>query len=563
MVGYRRRSIVTIAWLGLVLWIAFFNGLGNTGLLDETEPMFVEAARQMWETGDWLTPYFNGAIRFDKPPLVYWLMGGFFRWFGPTVWAARLAAAVPGTIVVLVTFWGLDWVRQNLLVSRMARSVPYLGAAVVGLNLQTFFFGRLGYSDMLLNACMAGSLWAFFLGYCQPETPLRQRLWYLLWFVLMGFGVLTKGPVAVVLPGLIVSLFLLLTRNLGQVLRYELPWRTGLLLLSLIALPWYGLMYQAHGAAFIDAFFGFHNVQRFTEVVNQHGGAWYYHFAILLPGLLPWSIALPAAIWRVLKRPIVPRDRPSHLGVFAFIWFAVVMTFFTIAATKYLTYSLPALPAAALLITLWWNEVMQQKSATWDLRLTNYGTLAIFVALAIASVYAPNWLNNDDSMPMLGRELAAAGLPVVGGILWAVSALLGLLYLRQSGFWRVNLIAAASFVMFFVTPTFWVIDQVRQKPLRGIATALAEAQQPGEPLAMGTQFFGKPSVVFYSQRSVALMRRSSELLNYLAMQQAKPEVQSVLLITTAATLEEAVIDPSRYRLLNQVGIYQLVRVPVK
>ncbi|MEM9505826.1 MAG: glycosyltransferase, partial [Cyanobacteria bacterium P01_E01_bin.43] len=62
--------------------IAFFWGLASTGLVDETEPLFAEAARQMYETGDWVTPYFNGVTRFDKPPLVYWLMALGFHLFG-------------------------------------------------------------------------------------------------------------------------------------------------------------------------------------------------------------------------------------------------------------------------------------------------------------------------------------------------------------------------------------------------------------------------------------------------------------------------------------------------
>jgi 4-amino-4-deoxy-L-arabinose transferase-like glycosyltransferase len=586
--------LLTILWLGLISWIAFWHGLGSIGLLDETEPMFVEAARQMFETGDWITPYFNGLERFDKPPLVYWLMAISFHLFGVSEGSARIAVALPGTIVVSLIFYTLNWVRRNLLRTPMPRYIPYLGAAIVGLNLQMCFFGHIVYADMLLNACFTGALLAFFRGYCQVETPLRQRLWYVLSFASLGLGVLTKGPVALVLPGAIVLIFLVCTGNLKSVLQQELPWKFGILLLSLIALPWYGLIIARHGSSFIDAFFGFHNVQRFAVVVNQHGGAWYYHWLILLPGLLPWSIGLPAAVVAACRRPIIARERPEHLGLLALIWFGVVMIFFTIAATKYLTYSLPAVPAAAILLTLWWNDFAPKNDLTpagpqrqrhravgfnpatqsrpetksrmdLGLKLSNYFTLASFALLAISSWYAPHWLNDDTCMPELGRMVAAAGLNWIGAVIWGLGLLLGLLYVHQTTFWRVNIMTAAAFLLLFAMPVLGVLDQARQLPLRQVAIAINILAQPNEPVAMGTRFFGKPSLIFYSQRPLALMRRSSELNAYLAAARSRSQTDpqaphSVLLVTTSATLMEAAIPPTDYALLQPVGIYQLVRI---
>lgn len=90
---------LAIGWLLLIGWLAFFWNLGNIGLIDETEPLFVEAARQMTVTGDWITPYFNGATRFDKPPLIYWLMAIAYESFGVNEWAARLPSALAGLVI--------------------------------------------------------------------------------------------------------------------------------------------------------------------------------------------------------------------------------------------------------------------------------------------------------------------------------------------------------------------------------------------------------------------------------------------------------------------------------
>ena len=238
------------------------------------------------------------------------------------------------------------------------------------------------------------------------------------------------------------------------------------------------------------------------------------------------------------------------------------MGFFTIASTKYLTYSLPAVPAAAILISLWWNDALHNRA--WGLRFTNYATLGIFAILGLASLHSPKWLNSDPSMPNLGQALAAAGLPRIGLTLWAIALLLGTLYVSQASFWRVNVIAAAAFILLFVTPTFGVLDQVRQAPLREIAGLIRQNHQPNEVIAMGTRSFGKPSVLFYSEKNMALMRRAREIRPYLKFlrQQATPP-HTLLLLTTPNTLTEAEIRPNEYTIVQSVGIYQLVRFPIK
>src|SRR6476646_6087181 len=98
---------LAIAWLLLIGWIAFFWHLGSIGLIDETEPLFVEAARQMTVTGDWITPFFNEVPRFDKPPLIYWLMAIAFKTFGVNEWAARLPSALSGLGLSCFCFYTL------------------------------------------------------------------------------------------------------------------------------------------------------------------------------------------------------------------------------------------------------------------------------------------------------------------------------------------------------------------------------------------------------------------------------------------------------------------------
>ena len=98
---------LSIVWLSFLAWLAFFYNLGNIGLIDETEPIFAETARQMVETGDWITPYYNGETRFDKPPLIYWLMAIAYHLFGIHEWSVRLPSAISGTALMCFGFYPL------------------------------------------------------------------------------------------------------------------------------------------------------------------------------------------------------------------------------------------------------------------------------------------------------------------------------------------------------------------------------------------------------------------------------------------------------------------------
>ncbi|MBE9009450.1 glycosyltransferase family 39 protein, partial [Pseudanabaenaceae cyanobacterium LEGE 13415] len=447
---------------------------------------------------------------------------------------------------------------KRLVPSKLA---PYLGSAIVALNLITLFFGRLGYSDMLLSACFGGSLLAFFLGYVESSWG-----WYRAFYILMGLAVLTKGPVGVVLPSAIVLLFLFWAGKLREVLREMKPLR-GTAIFLLVSVPWYVLAYIQNGNAFIESFFGVHNVERFTDVVNQHSGPWYYHFLIVLGGFFPWSLCLPAAIVHVLTQSQwKQKERPQHFGKFALVWFAVVLIFFTIAVTKYITYTLPLYPAAAILVTLWFvHHFSESRQSNW-LKLTVYFSVAISIAVGICILYSPNWLNRDPSMPNLGLRMQQTGLQHTGASIWITAAIAGLILAvqcRLRWYWAVNLVTFAAFILFFITPAIGVIDSVRQLPLRQIAAGTIEDRRPNEPIVMGTDAFEKPSLVFYTRQPITFINRARLIQPYLQQLRKGGKVRSILLITTSTALQDANLKPNQYQPLQQYSQYLLVRVPIQ
>ena len=280
--------LVALTWLLIVGFMAFLWHLGNTGLVDETEPLFAEAARQMTVTGNWITPYFNEATRFDKPPLIYWLMAMGYQLIGVNEWSVRLPSALSAISLMILGFYTLrrfgclnqDGQQPQKL--QQSWLVAVIGASLMGLNLHTILWARTGVSDMLLSGCMGSALFCFFIGYStsvnseqssvisNKARSSRQQaignryqfglpnLWYVGFYILIALAVLTKGPVGIVLPGLIIFCFLLYVGQLKAVVK-EINLFFGTVIFLLITLPWYILVFLENGQTYLDSFFGKHN----------------------------------------------------------------------------------------------------------------------------------------------------------------------------------------------------------------------------------------------------------------------------------------------------------------
>ncbi|NEP19170.1 MAG: glycosyltransferase, partial [Leptolyngbya sp. SIO4C1] len=163
-----------IAVVLIISWLAFGWKVASVGLVDETEPLFAEAARQMYETGDWITPYFNGVTRFDKPPLVYWLMALGFHLFGVSEWTVRLPSVLAATGLTGLGFYTLRRFGRPPASQNPFKAVWYaaiIGSAAIALNPETIVWARIGVSDMLLSACIGAALLSFFIAYAQPGSP--------------------------------------------------------------------------------------------------------------------------------------------------------------------------------------------------------------------------------------------------------------------------------------------------------------------------------------------------------------------------------------------------------
>jgi 4-amino-4-deoxy-L-arabinose transferase-like glycosyltransferase len=311
--------------------IVFLANLGAAPLTDVDEGAFSEATREMLERGDFVTTYLNGALRFDKPILTYWLQAVVVHFAGPVAWAFRLPSALAAGLWVFLLY-------------RFARRYAPGSATMAGFMLASalgpVIMARAATADALLNAFVAGALFAF---YAHLRDGRRADLVEA--FGWMGLGLLTKGPIALLVPALAVGTYCLSRREWLRplaLLRDPLAW----LLMLAIAVPWYALELRAQGQAFIDGFILKHNVNRFTATMLGHGGRLVYYLPIVpllaFPFLAPLAGALAGvrASWR------------DDLARFCWCAFVPMFVFFSTSRTQLPHYMLYGMTPLFLLLAL-------------------------------------------------------------------------------------------------------------------------------------------------------------------------------------------------------------------
>lgn len=578
---------LSIGWLLIIITAAFLLNLGGIGLMDKTEAVFVEAAREMVDSGDWITPYWNGQPRFDKPPLIYWLIGMGFKLYGMNEWTARLPSALLAISLTILGFHALLCFGKpcsenseedpNLPAhKRMFWKSAWIGAPALALNPAWIAWGRTGVSDMLLAGNIGMAMLCFFMGYARRGAGEEAKgktsdRWYLFFYIFMAFAVLAKGPVGVVLPLLCIVPFLFYLGKLKQVFLETRPLR-GLLVFAAIAVPWFILVTVANGQDYVNAFFGHHNIARFTSVVSNHRGQWYFYFPVIVGGLFPWSVYLPLAMgqlrfWK--RRRWEKSPRSSQLGLYALFWFFSTFLFFSISITKLPSYVLPLMPAGAILVALMFGGLMRQKAVAEThkgqtaLLISALFNVLFFSLLATASFFVLKFIRYDPAMPNLKETLALSGLPVLCGVLWGTGAFATLYLLirrsRRRWLWGINTGVMMAFMILIASPAISIIDAARQLPIRQLSGMVIHVQKPGEKLI----FVGpiKPSVSFYTRQTVDYFDAVNKAVAH--MQKAvktKPNSSFLLFFDrTRPSINEG-LKHYDHQTLGTAGVYELVRI---
>lgn len=495
-----KELLVVSLVFGVAAWI-FFTGLGNFPLFNPDECFYAEPAREMLETGDWITTTLNYAVRYTKPPLHYWATAICYYLFGTNEFAARFFSATCGSILVATTYC--------MLKKFVGMRAGLIGAAILLTAPLFVVTGRLGLGDMTLSACIAGGLFCFFSAFREKRISFA-----FIGYALLACAAMTKGPVGIVLPVIILAAYHLIRRNLKEAFLFYKP-HWGALLAAAIALPWYVVETIVTKGEYFTCFIVMENFQRFTNVVSGHKGAWWYHIAAVTGGSLPWSIFLPQALYNTFKPgapDAVPAstspvkkskwsvldtyrnlDAKQDLALFAACFALITVIFFSASVSKLLSYTVPAFPALAILLAI---EV--------DRAINDAKLKRLLVPIAIlATVYGVGILVEPMIVKLIRRAPENIGA-IVGGYITAefiaLAAAVGLITLgRRTWGFAVLATATIGIAAFY---GYKGASAFADKTERGLPVIARFAAASNEPIFVYKARL--PSLPFYTHRATVL-----------------------------------------------------------
>ncbi|MFZ6756365.1 glycosyltransferase family 39 protein [Undibacterium sp. Ji50W] len=483
------RTLWAIALAFLAVWLYM---LGSRTLVPTDEGRYAEMAREMLATGDWITLRLNGIKYFEKPPLQNWMNALTFALFGLGDWQARLWTGLCGLLgVAAVAYTGSKVFSRRIGIS---------AALVLGSSFYWAGMGHVNSLDMGLSGMMTLSLCGLLVAQNASKDSTTERNAMLMCWLGMALATMSKGLIGFVLPGAVLVLYTIWTRDLGLWTRLHMG--KGLVLFFAVTAPWF-ILIAIRNPEHPQFFFIHEHFDRFTSNVHKRGGAWHYFIPLLILGIIPWI----GMLLQALKTGLGEAAGQFQPRKMLLIWSAFLFFFFSISGSKLPGYILPVFPALALLIAVH-IEVAGNKSVKIS--------AAFLILVGIAGLAGLTYfLGNLDpvkqayDIPLYHAYLpwlvAAFSIAIFGGV-WACL----LLRKGEAGKdWAIITIACAGFLLgqiAFLGHDPW------GKYIAGTAhlpVMQAELKDPATPLYAVGRY--EQALPFYLQRTTILVEFPDEM----------------------------------------------------
>ena len=372
----------------LVLLFLLFSRLIANALIpinDMTEARYAEIARKMLETGNWITPMIDYGTPFlAKPPLSFWLSALSMKILGVNAFAARF----PSVLFSLGTL-GLIWI-----LAKVRFNIQIAWISVLVLSSCVFFFIDAGavMTDPALLFSLTLTMVSFWLAVVE-----KRVIWGYLFYVGLGLGLLAKGLLAILFPGIAIFIWTLIYKQ-WRLLWSSLPWIKGTLLMLLIALPWY-LIEEAKQPGFLHYFIIGEHFGRFINPGWQgdkygyvhavpHGMIWIY----ALGGIFPWMIPIIDGLIKPKKERVKLSPLRSNWATFCILWLTIPLLFFTVASNIIYPYTMPCLPSFALLFASVVATINLTPKQFKQLHMLASITGLVFLVVTTIFIIKPEWV---------------------------------------------------------------------------------------------------------------------------------------------------------------------------
>lgn len=434
---------------------SFFLTLGSIPLFDLDEGAFSEATREMLLNKNFITTYLNGELRFDKPILIYWFQSISVSLFGLNEFALRLPSAISSLL----------WVSAIFLFTKKYfnfNSGLYAALAFIA-SLQIALISKAAIADAMLNLYITLSMFSIYIFYVT-----RQNKYIYLTFIFIALGVLTKGPIAVIIPFFVSFLFFLIKNQIKLWFMAILNIR-GILIFLAIALPWYILEYMEQGQLFIDGFFLKHNISRFSSSLEGHTGNYLYYIPVLFIGLMPFTGVLVKSFSNF--RNYLKDDTT----LFLLIWFIFVFVFFTFSNTKLPHYIIYGYTPLFIIIGITLSSMIDEKKQYFTL-LFIPSIILFLLFLSFPFLLSHIRINNDFANSLIPEFIKVFNQNYQLTLIIAIVLLIIVSLIRNISFFkRIIFISFISIIIinFLVLPT---IGKVLQQPIKNIALFAKERQ---------------------------------------------------------------------------------------
>ena len=499
-------SVHILLLLGLCA-VLYFPYLGNTPFFDKGEPREALAVQDIVQRGEWLFPLKRATAVPSKPPLFHWSAALISEMTGHlNEITIRFPSALYATLGVLLIF---------LLGRKLyGPAVALLAGAVLATTMV--------YSDQALSARVDMTLCFFLtlsliLFYSLYRGFLIHPLWYFTFYFVVGIGTLAKGPLGILLPGLVIAGFLVLRRRWDLVIKFA--FHPGVVLTLLLAAGWYGLAISRAGEGFVDRQLLQENLKRFFGG-SGHSHPIYYYFPYLFSLGLPWSLFLPFLLWDLFTKSSYGSDD----RLFFKTWFLIMFVFFSLSAGKRPVYLLPLYPPLSLLLAGWIYP--QHQSTGWRLGL--YRILAgvavvsavILLIISIGAIWnhQAGWFFRSIASFLKPKDRANLmvvqdALDKFGAVFTSVTLIMAIFWFALGrAFWlgqvrRAAPLLLASSMLFGFTSRGIVIPVIAaDKSYREFVVAMDRQVGPAAVIYLFGEFNSDP-VVFYHRKTIDVLEQ--------------------------------------------------------